>query len=103
MGSNRQYGRVVQSLDEIDADLIVGADGANSVIRRFGQQCFGTSIDQFSNRFAWFGTRARFDALTHTFIETPHGAFNAHHHPHAPDMGTFVVEMDEADIPSLRL
>jgi 2-polyprenyl-6-methoxyphenol hydroxylase-like FAD-dependent oxidoreductase len=96
LGIHPQYGRVVQSPDEFDADLVVGADGANSVIRRFGQQRFGTSIAQFGNRFAWFGTRARFDVLTHTFIETRDGAFNAHHHPHAPDMGTFVVEMDEA-------
>jgi len=96
LGIEPQYGRAVETPDDLDADLVVGADGANSVIRRAGQQHFGTSIDQFSNRFAWFGTRARFDALTHTFVETPDGALNAHHHPHAPDIGTFVVEMDEA-------
>jgi 2-polyprenyl-6-methoxyphenol hydroxylase-like FAD-dependent oxidoreductase len=96
LGIEPQYGCTVQRPDEVEADLVVGADGANSVIRRFSQQRFGTSIDQFSNHFAWFGTRARFDGLTHTFVETPYGAFNAHHHPHAPDMGTFVVEMDEA-------
>jgi 2-polyprenyl-6-methoxyphenol hydroxylase-like FAD-dependent oxidoreductase len=48
------------------------------------------------NRFAWFGTRKRFAALTHTFVTTELGHFNAHHHRHAPDMSTFVVEMDEA-------
>jgi 2-polyprenyl-6-methoxyphenol hydroxylase-like FAD-dependent oxidoreductase len=33
--------------------------------------------------------------LSHTFVQTPLGAFNAHHHRHAPDMSTFVVEVDE--------
>jgi 2-polyprenyl-6-methoxyphenol hydroxylase-like FAD-dependent oxidoreductase len=33
--------------------------------------------------------------LTHTFVQTELGHFNAHHHPHALDMSTFVVEVDE--------
>jgi 2-polyprenyl-6-methoxyphenol hydroxylase-like FAD-dependent oxidoreductase len=97
LGIRPDYGRVVRSPEEFaDSDLIVGADGANSVMRNSGQQGFGATLSQFNNRFAWFGTRRRFDALTHTFLETEHGAFNAHHHRHAPDMSTFVVEVDEA-------
>jgi 2-polyprenyl-6-methoxyphenol hydroxylase-like FAD-dependent oxidoreductase len=89
------YGRRIEHLEELgDADLIVGADGINSVVRR-GRD-FGTSIGHFSNRFAWYGTPKRFDALSHTFIATEHGPFNAHHHRHAPDMSTFVIETDAA-------
>jgi 2-polyprenyl-6-methoxyphenol hydroxylase-like FAD-dependent oxidoreductase len=89
------YGRRIESLDELgDADLIVGADGINSVVRR--ARDFGTRIGYFTNRFAWYGTPKRFDALSHTFIATEYGAFNAHHHRHAPDMSTFVVETDAA-------
>ena len=91
------YRRAIGSLDELGrADLIVGADGANSLVRRSDEAGFGASIEYFSNRFAWYGTRKRFEALSHTFIQTPQGAFNAHHHRHAPDMSTFVVEVDEA-------
>jgi 2-polyprenyl-6-methoxyphenol hydroxylase-like FAD-dependent oxidoreductase len=91
------YGHAVRSPEEFaDFELVVGADGANSVVRSFDRQRFGTSISHFSNRFAWFGTRRTFDALTHTFLDTPYGAFNAHHHRHAPDMSTFVVEAGEA-------
>ena len=93
VGIEPKYGHRIASLDELDADLIVGADGANSIVRQ--SRDFGTTIAQLSNRYAWFGTTRRFDALCHTFIETPEGAFNAHHHPHAPDMSTFVVEVDE--------
>jgi 2-polyprenyl-6-methoxyphenol hydroxylase-like FAD-dependent oxidoreductase len=89
-----RYNHRVSSLDELDADLIVGADGANSLVRQTHKE-FGTAITQLSNRYAWYGTTRRFEALCHTFIETPEGCFNAHHHPHAPDMSTFVVEVDE--------
>jgi len=78
-----------------DADLIVGADGVNSVVRRGYENAFGTTVTYLTNRFAWFGTAKNFEALTHTFVKTELGHFNAHHHPHAPDMSTFVVEVDE--------
>lgn len=78
------------------ADLIVGADGVNSLVRRSHESVFGTTVTLLTNRFAWFGTTKRFEALTHTFVEAELGHFNAHHHRHAPDMSTFVVEVDEA-------
>jgi 2-polyprenyl-6-methoxyphenol hydroxylase-like FAD-dependent oxidoreductase len=78
-----------------NVDLVVGADGLNSVVRRDCENAFGTTVTYLTNRFAWFGTTKRFEALTHTFVETELGHFNAHHHPHAPDMSTFVVEVDE--------
>jgi 2-polyprenyl-6-methoxyphenol hydroxylase-like FAD-dependent oxidoreductase len=92
--------KYVQSIEDLEAcgkaDLIVGADGVNSVVRRGYENVFGTTVTSLTNRFAWYGTPKRFEALTHTFIETELGHFNAHHHPHAPDMSTFVVEVDEA-------
>ncbi|HMI97178.1 MAG TPA: FAD-dependent monooxygenase [Micropepsaceae bacterium] len=91
------YRRGIASVDELgEADVIVGADGANSVLRKSKETDFGTSIEFCTNRFAWYGTSKRFDALSHTFIRTPDGVFNAHHHRHAPGMSTFVVETDES-------
>ena len=95
-GIEPRYNHRIASLDELDGvDLIVGADGANSLVRRTHEGAFGTTVAQLSNRYAWYGTTRRFEALCHTFIETPEGCFNAHHHPHAADMSTFVVEVDE--------
>ena len=88
-----RYNHRIGSLDELNADLIVGADGVNSLMRQ--SQDFGTTFTQLTNRYAWFGTTRRFEALCHTFVETPEGCFNAHHHSHAPDMSTFVVEVDQ--------
>ena len=90
-----RYDHRVASLEELDADLIVGADGANSLVRQAHQVDFGTTTTQLTNRYAWYGTTRRFEALCHSFIETPEGVFNAHHHPHSADMSTFVVEVDQ--------
>lgn len=97
VGVDVRYGEAVQSLSDLPpSDLVVGADGANSLVRRTHQAGFGTTTRLLANRFAWYGTRRRFDALTHTFVETQLGHFNAHHHPQSPDMSTFVVEVDES-------
>jgi 2-polyprenyl-6-methoxyphenol hydroxylase-like FAD-dependent oxidoreductase len=97
VGIAPRYGVVIDDLAALaPADLIVGADGVNSLVRRTHERAFGTTITPLRNRFAWFGTTKRFEALTHTFVATEFGHFNAHHHRHAPDMSTFVVEMDEA-------
>ena len=77
-----------------DADLIVAADGASSIIRRRYASEFGTTIHNLSNRFAWFGTTKPFDALTQSFVETEQGRFNAHHYRYAKDMSTFLIEVD---------
>jgi 2-polyprenyl-6-methoxyphenol hydroxylase-like FAD-dependent oxidoreductase len=75
-------------------DLVVGADGANSAVRRSAD--FGTSQSHCTNKFAWYGTRRPFATLTQTFVRNEHGTFNAHHYRHAPDMSTFVTECDAA-------
>lgn len=95
-GVDIRYNHTVGSLDELkDADLIVGADGINSLVRRADETVFGTKIDYLRNRFAWFGTTKRFDALTQTFVQSRHGFFNAHHYRYSPTMSTFIVECDE--------
>jgi len=81
-----------------DADLVVAADGAGSIIRRHYASEFGTTIRNLSNRFAWFGTTKPFDALTQSFVETEQGRFNAHHYRYAKDMSTFLVEVDEKNV-----
>ena len=43
------------------ADLVVGADGLNSVVRQGAG--FAPKIEWLSNRFVWYGTTQRFDCL----------------------------------------
>ncbi len=91
------FNRPVAALSELDGpDMIVGADGVSSVVRRSDEAAFGASVSYLTNRFAWFGTTKVFETLSQTFIETPHGPINAHHYRYAPDMSTFLVECTEA-------
>jgi 2-polyprenyl-6-methoxyphenol hydroxylase-like FAD-dependent oxidoreductase len=97
VGAEPIYRRAVKSLSELrDADLIVGADGVNSLVRRANEKRFGAGVRLLNNRFAWFGTGKRFETLTQTFVETNAGFFNAHHYRYAPDLSTFIVEVDQA-------
>jgi 2-polyprenyl-6-methoxyphenol hydroxylase-like FAD-dependent oxidoreductase len=97
VGIEPQFGRVVKSLSDLgEADLIVGADGVNSLVRHTFAEEFGAGVGYLANRFAWFGTSKVFDTLTQTFRHTPIGNFNAHHYRYAPGRSTFIVEVDAA-------
>jgi 2-polyprenyl-6-methoxyphenol hydroxylase-like FAD-dependent oxidoreductase len=94
-GVTIDYEHVISSFDEIsDANLLVGADGANSFVRRALEKQFEPRVEWLSNRFAWYGTAQFFDCLTLTFRTNDDGSFVAHHYRHSSAMSTFVVECD---------
>ena len=92
LGATIRFSHPIRHLDELDGDLIVGADGVNSLVRRADEAAFSPRLEHFDNHFAWFGTDRSFDTLTQTFVRTAHGALNAHHYRYAPGMSTFIVE-----------
>jgi len=96
-GVSVEYERFVAALDELPGcDLLVGADGVNSLVRRMFEGEFEPQVEWLTNRFAWYGTQQPFECLTLTFRENEHGAFVAHHYRHGPAMSTFIVECDAA-------
>jgi 2-polyprenyl-6-methoxyphenol hydroxylase-like FAD-dependent oxidoreductase len=96
VGVEPRFGRTVASLDELgEADLVVGADGVNSLVRQSFTDEFGAGVTHLTNRFAWFGTSKPFDTLTQTFRHTPIGDFNAHHYRYASGRSTFIIETNE--------
>ena len=94
-GVNARYDTTIQSLDELGGyDLIVAADGLNSLVRRGFEKEFCASVSHSTNKFAWYGTSKRFATLSQTFVNTDLGSFNAHHYRYSPSMSTFLVECD---------
>jgi anthraniloyl-CoA monooxygenase len=88
LGVELIFGTEVEALPE--ADLVVGADGANSLVRRLGD--FGTTVEPEGSKYVWFGTDLVFDAFTFIFKETENGLYNAHAYPYDEHMSTFIVE-----------
>lgn len=95
-GVGMSFDRPVETVDDLDADLIIGADGLNSLVRRSDADAFAPTLEYFANYFAWFGTPREFATLTQTFIDGPRGVLNAHHYRYAPARSTFIVECDAA-------
>ena len=97
VGLEPHYDHTVKSVDELkDFDLIVAADGVNSLVRRSFEGDFKSSLSYLDNKFVWYGTPRRFETLTQTFVENEFGTFNAHHYRYSPAMSTFIVECDRA-------
>lgn len=79
-----------------DADLIVGADGVNSVVRTEDEHGFGTRRSHLTNHFAWFGVGRAFASPALVFRQYDGGSFVAHYYPYTHDRSTFVAECDDA-------
>ena len=96
LGANLKFGTEVQDDDEIDgADVIVAADGINSIIRRKYASHFKPDLDERTARYIWLGTTYPFDAFTFYFVENEHGVFQAHCYRFDDRTSTFIVECDE--------
>ena len=80
----------------LDADLVIGADGANSVVRRHFADALEPAVDLRPNRFVWLGTTRPFPAFTFYFRETEHGLWRVHAYQYdASGNSTFIVEATE--------
>ncbi|HJR59200.1 MAG TPA: FAD-dependent monooxygenase [Vicinamibacterales bacterium] len=77
-------------------DLLVGADGANSLVRRTHAALFRPTLDSGRNKYIWLGTPKLFHGLTLTFVEHPTGLYAAHSYKFDSHASTFIVECAEA-------
>ena len=78
-----------------EADLIVAADGANSLVRRKYTEHFNPDIDVRKCRYIWLGSHKKLEAFTFAFERTPWGWFQLHAYRFDRDTSTFIVETRE--------
>lgn len=98
-GARLLFGSEAPPLEELrrDHDVVVGADGTNSAVRRQleAEVDLGHEIEVASAKFIWFGTTHLFDGLTFVHRVSEHGNFAVHGYPISDELSTFIVETDE--------
>jgi len=98
LGVEIEYHRTIGESDVAElarADLLIGADGANSTVRRARTEPFQPSVVAGRNKYIWLGTPRRFDGLTLTFRPDAAGWFAAHSYRFDERRSTFIVECPE--------
>ena len=96
VGVNLQFHHPVTSTDTLPAaDLLVGADGASSLVRQTHEDVFRPTIEYGRNRYVWLGTPKLFHGLTLTFVSHHTGLYAAHSYKFDRSTSTFIVECSE--------
>lgn len=79
-----------------DADLVVAADGVNSLFRETYAKSFRPHVEMRPNRFVWLGSRMPLDAFTFFFKEDADGGiWNIHAYRYEEGLDTLIVETTE--------
>lgn len=77
-----------------DCDLVVAADGINSIVRNHFVEHFKPSTDLRPNHFSWMGSTRPLDAFSFFFEKNEDGLFIAHAYQYEPGASTWVMETD---------
>ena len=79
-----------------DADLVVAADGINSVIRDEWKQHFRPTIEFRPNKFVWLGAKAELPGFTFSFRENAAGLWAIHAYMFTRGECTVILETTDA-------
>jgi len=78
-----------------EVDLIVGADGINSVVREAHKSHFKPSFEWRRNHFVWLGSTKPSEAFTFNFTENEHGIWVLGEYQYKADLATWIIEAPE--------
>lgn len=97
LGVDLRFRSEVREVEHLRAasDLLIGADGINSIVRQKYDGDFQPTLSVRHNKYIWYGTNQLFHGLTLTFRESPAGVFAAHSYKFNQRTSTFIVECDE--------
>ncbi len=97
LGIAMQFGVEISDLAQLPAyDLLIAADGLNSIARKTYAASFQPSIELGKAKYIWLGAEKVLDAFTFIFRENEHGLFQVHAYPFSGANSTFIVECTEA-------
>ncbi len=96
LGVRLEFEREVRDVAEFEgADLIVGADGINGLVRRTYDEFFRPQVAVHPTKYVWFGSDLPLDAFTFIFRRNDDGLFQVHAYPFDARTCTFIVECPE--------
>ncbi|TMD81269.1 MAG: hypothetical protein E6I74_12715 [Chloroflexi bacterium] len=96
LGVRIDFEREVSDINEFaGADLIIGADGINGLVRRTYAEFFKPQVAVHPTKYVWFGSDLPLDAFTFIFRRNDHGLFQVHAYPFDARTCTFIVECPE--------
>ena len=97
LGVKIHYQTEVVDFDALrrDCDLLVGADGINSLVRERWKGVFRPSFDWRRNKFVWLGTTKPLKTFTFIFRANRHGLFQVHAYQFDRTTATWIVETSE--------
>ena len=78
-----------------DHDLVVAADGANSLVRARYAGTFRPAVQAGRCRYIWLGTDLVLDSFKFYILDTPGGAMQVHAYPDSRHASTFILELSE--------
>ena len=93
-GVELRYGARITA-DDLDAELVIAADGVSSGTRESREDVFRPCIDVHKGLYLWAGTDVALPSAVFAPIRTEYGTFVAHAYPYASDRSTFLIETDE--------
>lgn len=96
LGARVHHHHRVDGLDDhAGADLVVGADGVNSVVRRAYQDVFRPSFEQSEFRYVWYGVDKVFPYFTYIFRDTEWGRFHGYCYPSGQSWSSMIIHVAE--------
>lgn len=80
--------------EDVDADVVVAADGIGSKLRTQRAEHFGTTVEQGTNRYVWLGADSDSDTFVWDFQRTDAGWIWIHLYPSSNGLSTCIVECE---------
>jgi anthraniloyl-CoA monooxygenase len=90
-GVHLHYGSRVTA-QELDADLVIAADGISSATREAHHGAFGAEVITHDGLYLWCGTDFALPSAIFRPVETEFGFFTTHAYPYQADRSTFLIE-----------